>query len=235
MTETLLENTKTTIKDFPLSERPREKLISLGPKELSNSELLAVIIRTGTGNETAIDIASKLLNQDKRGISYLANASVEDLKKIKGIGSCKAAQIIAAIELGKRIKKRDLYDNIKVTKPDIIADLVMDSMKHLEKEHFDVAILDTKNQIISIDNVSIGTLNSSIVHPRDVFNLAIKKSANAIILIHNHPSGDPTPSKEDISITNRLVESGEIVGIKVLDHIIIGYERFLSLKEEKLM
>ena len=234
MTETLITN-RTRIKDFPISERPTEKLISMGPSVLSNSELLAVIIRTGTGEDTAIDLASKLLNQDNRGISYLANASVDDLKSVKGIGRCKAAQIIAAIELGKRIKRQGIHDNIKVNRPEIIANLVMDTMKHLEKEHFDIAILDTKNQIISIDNVSIGTLNSSIVHPRDVFNIAIKKSANALILIHNHPSGDPTPSKEDISITNRLIETGEIVGIKVLDHIIIGNERFLSMKEEKLM
>lgn len=235
MTETIIENKNITIKDFPKSERPTEKLISTGSSVLSNSELLAVIIRTGTGRETAIDLARKLLNQDNRGIAYLANASIDDLTKVKGIGACKAAQIMAAIELGKRIKRQGLYENIKVTSPEAIANLVMDSMKHLEKEHFDVAILDTKNGIISIDNISIGTLNSSIVHPRDVFNIAIKKSANALILIHNHPSGDPTPSKEDISITNRLIESGEIIGIKVLDHIIIGNDRFLSMKEEKLM
>lgn len=235
MTETIIENKNITIKEFPKSERPTEKLISTGPSVLSNSELLAVIIRTGTGKDTAIDLATKLLNQDNRGIAYLANASVDDLTKVKGIGDCKAAQIMAAIELGKRIKRQGLHNNIKVSSPEVIANLVMDSMKHLEKEHFDVAILDTKNQIISIDNISIGTLNSSIVHPRDVFNIAIKKSANALILIHNHPSGDPTPSKEDISITNRLIESGEIVGIKVLDHIIIGNDRFLSMKEEKLM
>lgn len=235
MTDLIIENKNITLKDFPISERPTEKLLSMGPSVLSNSELIAVIIRIGSGNDTAIDLASKLLNQDNRGIAYLANASVLDLTRVKGIGDCKAAQIMAAIELGKRIKRQALHNNIKVSSPEVIANLVMDSMKHLEKEHFDVAILDTKNQIISIDNISIGTLNSSIVHPRDVFNIAIKKSANAIILIHNHPSGDPTPSKEDISITNRLIESGEIIGIKVLDHIIIGNDRFLSMKEEKLM
>ncbi|MGM0395487.1 MAG: RadC family protein [Bacillota bacterium] len=224
-----------TIKDLPLSERPREKLLSMGPGALSNSELLAVIIRTGTGSESAIEVSRRMLSLDSRGISYLGDASISDLTEIRGIGECKAAQILAAIELGKRIKRISPYDNVRVTSPDVVANIVMEDMKMLQKEHFNIAILDTKNQIISIENISIGTLNASIVHPRDVFKAAIKKNANSVILLHNHPSGDIVPSNEDINITKRLIEAGNIIGIKVLDHIIIGNDVFLSMKEKNLM
>ncbi|WP_422486251.1 RadC family protein [Gudongella sp. DL1XJH-153] len=224
-----------TIKDLPLSERPQEKLLAMGPGALSNSELLAVIIRTGTGSETAIEVSRRMLSIDNRGIAFLGDASIGDLTGIKGIGECKAAQIMAAIELGKRMKRLTPYDKVRVTSPDVVANLVMEDMKLLHKEHFNIAILDTKNQIISIDNISIGTLNASIVHPRDVFNVAIKKNANSVILLHNHPSGDVVPSNEDINITKRLIEAGNIIGIKVLDHIIIGNDVFLSMKEKNLM
>ena len=136
------------------------------------------------------------------------------------------------IEIGKRLNRIGPHDRIKVTSPAIIADIVMDEMRYLTKEHFRIAILDTKNQILSIENISIGTLNASIVHPRDVFKIAIKRNANSIILIHNHPSGDTTPSNEDINITNRLIDAGNLVGIKVLDHIIIGDNKYLSFKEK---
>lgn len=235
-----MEMTKTklsryTIKDLPLSERPREKLLAIGPGGLSNAELLAVIIRTGTGNETAIEVSRRIISMDTRGISFLGDAHVEDLTEVKGIGKCKAAQILAAIELGKRIKRVTPFDKTRVTSPEIIANVVMEDMKPLQKEHFNIAILDTKNQIIGIENISIGTLNASIVHPRDVFKVAIKKNANSIILIHNHPSGDPAPSNEDINITKRLIEAGNIIGIKVIDHIIVGNDVFLSMKEKNLM
>ena len=172
---------------------------------------------------------------DSRGVAFLADASIGDLTDIKGIGNCKAAQIMAALELGKRMKRLNPYDKIRVTSPDVVVNLVMEDMKLLQKEHFNIAILDTKNQIISIENISIGTLNASIVHPRDVFNAAIKKNANSVILLHNHPSGDVNPSNEDISITKRLIEAGNIIGIKVLDHIIIGNDVFLSMKETNFM
>lgn len=224
-----------TIKEMPISERPQEKLMTLGTSSLSNAELMAVIIRTGQGNDTAIELSRRVLNKDKRGIGYLADASVKDLTEIKGIGDCKASQILAAIELGKRIKRIGVFHNVRVTSPDVIANMVMDEMKFLQKEHFNIVILDTKNQIISIENISIGTLNASIVHPRDVYKAAIQKNGNAIILLHNHPSGDVTPSGEDINITKRLVEAGNLIGIKVLDHLIIGNDVFLSMKEKNLM
>ncbi|HMM69041.1 RadC family protein [Gudongella oleilytica] len=224
-----------TIKDLPKSERPREKLLAHGPDALSNAELLAVIIRTGTGSETAIEVSTRLLGMDNRGIRHLMDASINDLTKIKGIGECKAAQIIAAIELGRRIKRIGYYDKVRVTSPEIVAEVLMDEMSSLYKEHFRTVILDTKNQIICIENISIGTLNASIVHPRDVFKAAIKNNGNSVILVHNHPSGDTTPSVEDINITKRLVEGGNLMGIKVLDHLIVGNGTYLSMKEKNLM
>ncbi|MBU5455446.1 DNA repair protein RadC [Caproiciproducens sp. MSJ-32] len=224
-----------TIKDLPLNERPREKLYKYGVKSLSNAELIAVIIRTGHREDTAIDLANRILSMDKSGISYLSHVTVEELTTIKGIGNCKAGQIIAAIELGKRISRYGGEDKIKVDSPIVLVQLLMEEMRYLKKEYFKIAILDTKNQIISIENISIGNLNASIVHPREVFNIAIKRNANSIILIHNHPSGDPTPSEEDINITHRLIDAGNIIGIKVLDHIIFGDNKYVSFKQRNII
>ena len=224
-----------TIKDLPLSERPREKLISYGVEALSNAELLALIIKSGNFEETAVEVAQKILSRDNRGIAYLADVSLEELMEVKGIGEGKASQILAAIEIGKRLNRIGPQDKIKISSPMVLVNLLMDEMRYLCKEHFKIAILDTKNQILAIENISIGTLNASIVHPRDVFKIAIKRNANSLILIHNHPSGDPNPSNEDISITNRLVDAGNLIGIKVLDHIIIGDNKYISFKEKNLV
>lgn len=224
-----------TIKDLPEMERPREKLIRYGPESLSNSELIAILIRTGSKNETSIDLGEKVLALDKRGLSYLRDCTIEELTQIKGIGNSKASQILAAIEIGKRVSYEVGVSKMNITSPKSIANIFMDDMRYLQKEHFRVILLDTKNQIISIEEISIGTLNASIVHPRDVFKVGIKKNANSMILLHNHPSGDPYPSQEDINVTDRLTEVGKLVGIKVLDHIIIGDNRYISFKEEKLV
>lgn len=224
-----------TLKELPVSERPREKLINYGAERLSNAELLALIIRTGHKDDTAIDVANRILSIDEKGLTHLTNISVKELTSVKGIGPCKACQILASVEIGKRIKRWSAEEKIKVTSPDILVNLISDEMRYLNKEHFNIAILDTKNQIIAIENISIGTLNASIVHPRDVFYAAINRSANSIILIHNHPSGDPSPSDEDLNITQRLVEVGDLIGIKVLDHIIIGDNRYISFKEKNLI
>ena len=224
-----------TIKDLPLNERPREKLLKNGVSSLSNAELIAVIIRTGYLEDTAIDLANKILSMDSLGIGFLSNATVEELTSIKGVGQCKAAQIVSAIELGKRISIYGAKPNLKVDSPFVVADILMEDMRYLNKEYFKVILLNTKNQIISIEEISVGNLNSSIVHPREVFNIAIRRSANSIILVHNHPSGDPTPSREDINVTHRLVDAGNIIGIKVLDHIIIGDNDYISLKQKNLI
>lgn len=224
-----------TIKELPTTERPREKLYKYGPEALSNEELIAIIIRTGSMNDSAVDLARKVLSRDNRGLVHLRDTTLEELTQTKGIGECKAAQILAAIEIGKRINFREAFEKVKIKEPGTIANLFMDEMRYLQKEHFRIILLDTKNQIIRIDEISVGTLNASIVHPRDVFKAAIKRNSNSIILIHNHPSGDPTPSNEDINITNRLVDAGNLIGIKVLDHIIIGDNRYVSFKEKNLI
>lgn len=235
MEEIVSVEKRYTIKELPITERPREKLCNYGPESLSNEELLAIIIRTGNSKDTAIDLARKVLSKDKRGLVHLRDTTLQDLVDIKGVGECKASQILAAIELGKRINYINALSKVKITEPATIANLFMDEMRYLQKEHFRIVLLDTKNQILSTEEISIGTLNASIVHPRDVFRAAIKRNANSMILIHNHPSGDPTPSGEDISISNRLINVGDLVGIKVLDHIIIGDNRYTSLKERNLI
>lgn len=231
----ILNENSYTIKDLPISERPREKMYSQGVHALSNAELLAVIIGSGSKGDTAIDLARRILSLDNRGIALLSDVSLEELIELKGIGLSKACQVLAAIEIGKRLNKVGPYDKVRITNPSIVADILMDEMRYLNKEYFKIAILDTKNQILSIENISVGTLNASIVHPRDVFKVAIKRNANSIILIHNHPSGDTKPSGEDISITNRLIDAGNLLGIRVLDHIIIGDNTFLSFKEKNLI
>jgi len=219
-----------TIKDLPTDERPREKLYKYGTKYLSNSELLAILIRTGSKAKTALEVSQNLLALDKMGLAYLSQCSVDELSTIEGIGKCKASQILAAIEIGKRISVHN-NEVVKINSPLDVVNLLMEELKFKKREYFKIIMLNTKNVIITIENISIGSLNSSIVHPREVFKEAIKRSSASIILVHNHPSGDPTPSKEDISITNRLIECGEIIGIKVLDHIVIGYNKYTSLKE----
>ncbi|WMM23559.1 DNA repair protein RadC [Tissierella sp. MB52-C2] len=226
---------KYTIKELPMTERPREKLYSHGPSALSNEELLAIIIRTGNKKDSAIDLARKILSRDNRGLVYLRDTTLQELMETKGVGECKAAQILAAIELGKRLNYKEALNKVRINEPSTIANLYMDEMRYLQKEHFRIVLLDTKNQIIVTEEISVGTLNASIVHPRDVFKAAIKRNSNAMILIHNHPSGDPTPSNEDMNITNRLIDAGNLIGIKVLDHIIIGDNRYISFKEKNLI
>lgn len=229
------ENFNYTIKDLPIDERPREKMYKYGARALSNSELLAIIIRTGSRKSTALELSQRLLALDKMGLAYLSECSLQELTSIEGIGKCKASQILAAIELGRRISNSNGKNTVRITSPLDVSNLLMEEMRYLKKEYFKIIMLDTKNKIIAIENISIGSLNSSIVHPREVFKEAIKRSSASIILVHNHPSGDPTQSKEDISITKRLVESGDILGIKVLDHIILGDNRYTSLKERDII
>lgn len=223
-----------TLKDLPLEERPREKLYKYGVEKLSNSELLAIIIRTGSKEKTALEVSQNLLALDKMGLAFISQCTIDELSKVEGIGKCKAAQILAAFEIGKRASNYN-NDYVKINSPKDVVNLLMESLKNNKREHFKILLLNTKNVVISIEDISIGSLNSSIVHPREVFKKAIKRSSASVILVHNHPSGDPTPSKEDIKVTRRLIESGEILGIKVLDHIIIGYNKYTSLKELDLI
>lgn len=224
------------IKELPIGERPYEKLEAIGAEHLSNAELLAVIIKTGTKAYTAVELAQHVLRLSHDGrISSLNNLSIEQLKKIKGIGRVKAIQIKAALELSKRVATSDGVFHHSVKSANDVVNLMMEELRYLKKEIFKALLLDTKNQIIKVTDISMGSLNSSIVHPREVFSEAIKYGTNSIIFVHNHPSGDPTASAEDIQTTQRLENAGNILGIKVLDHIIIGDGRFFSFKEKGLV
>jgi DNA repair protein RadC len=224
-----------TIKQIPKQERPREKLIKFGPQALTNSELMAIVLRVGSNKDTAITLSQKILNYEDRGLKNIATPDAELLLGFHGISHAKAAQLMAAVELGKRVSRLDYDDRFKVTSPQDIANYLMEDMRYLKKEHFKIIILDTKNKVLDVCTISIGSLNSSIVHPREVFHEAVKKSAASILLVHNHPSGETQPSREDINITKRLIEAGELMGIKVLDHIIIGDGVYLSFKEENII
>ncbi|WP_090438966.1 RadC family protein [Natronincola peptidivorans] len=220
---------------MPPCERPREKLLANGVNALSNTELLAILLSTGTKEMSAIDLAKNIICSSKEGIRFFADCTMEELRSINGVGMAKASQIIAAVELGKRIALTTKANNYKIKSPDDVSLLVMEEMRYLKKEYFNIILLNTKNEVIDIENISIGSLNSSIVHPREVFIRAIKRTSSSIILVHNHPSGDPTPSPEDVNITKRLVESGKLIGIEVLDHIIIGDNIYSSLKEKNMI
>ncbi|ODS37812.1 MAG: hypothetical protein A7316_08985 [Candidatus Altiarchaeales archaeon WOR_SM1_86-2] len=222
---------KVRIKDMPEDERPRERLIKYGPKHLSTAELLAIILRVGTHEMNAVDFAKELL--DKYNLPSLAKSNVIELRKTLGVGDAKACQIIACFELGRRLLTYESKPPIKTAQD--VADLFMPELQYLKKENFKGVYLDSKNRVIWDETISIGTLNASIVHPREVFSTALVKSANAIILVHNHPSGDPTPSSDDIEITKKMIDAGKLMDIEVLDHIIIGEGEYVSLKERELI
>jgi DNA repair protein RadC len=226
---------KYTIMEIPKDERPREKLLKYGAKSLTNSELIGILLRVGSNKDTAITLGQKILKENEKGLLNLVNASPDSLNKFHGVSNAKAATILAAVELGKRISSTKASESFKITSPQDVSALVMEDMRYYKKEYFKIILLDTKNKVIDIITISIGSLNSSIVHPREVFLEAVKKSSASIILLHNHPSGEVQPSREDINITQRLIEAGDIMGIKVLDHIIIGDGTYLSFKEENII
>lgn len=226
-------NSSMTIQDMTLEERPREKMILNGAGSLTDAELLAILIRTGTKQFNAIQLGKAIIEKADN-IRYLQNITIEELESINGIGKTKAVQIKAALELGNRIAsyKPAKY---KIKNPWDIYKYYMESLRYQYKEIFKVVLLNTKNEIITDVDISMGTLNSSLVHPREVFREAIRRSSNKIILLHNHPSGNAEPSKEDKSVTNRLKECGELIGIEVIDHIIIGDGIYFSFKENMLI
>ena len=218
------------IKDLPKIERPREKLEKYGPEKLSNSELLAILLGTGTKGVNVVELANKILkkfNGDK-----ISKANVGELKNTFGLGTAKACEIVACFELGKRLlngKKAVLL----LSPQDVWNELK--DIRDNKKEHFVIFFLDTRNQEIKREIISVGTLNSSLVHPREVFEPAVKHLASHVIIAHNHPSGSSDPSEEDLNITKRLVESGKLLGIEVLDHIVVTPAGYFSFKEKKLI
>ncbi len=221
---------KLRIKDFPLEERPRERLVRKGSGSLSDAELLAVVIRTGNKKENVLDLSKRVIK--KYDLKVLSRARVGSLKKTFGVGEAKACQIIACFELGRRMScfKREKKDVANSAKD--IARILMPQLSGLKKEHFLGLFLDSRKRIIGQETIFIGSLDCSVIHPREIFKIALAESAAAMILVHNHPSGDPSPSEEDIEVSEQIVGAGNILGIQVLDHIIIGDNRFVSLKEE---
>ena len=220
------------LRDLPEEERPREKLIRQGAASLSDTELLAILLRTGTSSVSVLHLAEEVLAkyQDK-GLVSIMNISPQEIASVHGVGLAKAATIVAAVELGRRLSTRAAQKQEKIEGPEDVARYASPLLRFEQKEHFLVMLLDVRNRVLAMPTISIGSLTASVAHPREIFREAIRYSAANLILIHNHPSGDPTPSGEDVRITKQMMKAGEIMGIPVLDHVIIAGDGFLSLKE----
>lgn len=228
------ESVHLTIKQLPPELRPRERLIQFGAGSLSNAELLAIVLGTGTKNKTTVQLSEKLLSHFQT-LGSLGKSTIEELCGIGGIGKVKATKVLAALELGRRAGMASPSERFTINSPEDVARLLMPDMRYLDREHFKALILNTKHQVLRSVDISIGSLNSSVVHPRELYKMVIRHNGAAVIVAHNHPSGDPTPSSEDIAVTKRLTEAGQVLGIDLLDHIILGDGRFVSLKEYSLM
>ena len=225
-----------TVKELPITEKPYEKCIKKGAEFLSDSELLAVIIRTGSQGIKSTDLANSILKEwgESKGLSGLFDLSINRLKKIKGIGDVKAVQIKCICELSKRISKSQASNNLYMNSPQTIAAYYMEELRHEQQEQLVIAMFNTKNALIADKVISKGTVDCSIISPREIFIEALKREAVNLVIIHNHPSGDVTPSKEDLHTTKRLKECGALIGISVIDHIIIGDNKYLSFNERGL-
>jgi len=224
-----MQEYKVRILDMQKEERPRERLLKSGAASLADSELLAIILRTGTKQENVINLSQRLLSM--YNLKQLSQTNIASLTQIHGIKESKAAQIAACFEIARRLETFSEETKQKINSPEDVYRRIYPRMREQKKEMFIELCLDTKNQIIKEETISIGSLNANIVHPREVFKMALAESAAHIIVVHNHPSGDPTPSREDIEITKKLAETGKIMGIDVLDHVIIGDGRHFSMKE----
>lgn len=222
------------IKELNFEERPYEKCERFGAEHLTDAELLAILLRTGTKGENSLELAKKILYQscEKRGLISIHNWSLEQLMKIKGIGRVKAIQILCLSELAKRLAKETAEKQLDFHTPRTIAQYYMEDLRHKKQEHMKLLMLNTKSRLISEKEISVGTVNAAIISPREIFIEALQKNAVYIILLHNHPSGDPTPSMEDVQLTIQMKEAGELIGIELLDHIIIGDNCYTSLKEK---
>jgi len=221
------------IRDMPQDERPRERLMRLGARVMSNTELLAIMMRTGVGGENVLRLAERLLAHFG-GLTGIARASLAELRTVNGIGPAKAVEIKAALELGRRLMASAPEERPRVTSPADAANLLMSEMMLLEQEHLRTVLLDTRNHVLRISTVYKGSLNTSVVRIGELFREAIKDNAAAMIVAHNHPSGDPSPSPEDVHVTRQIRQAGALLDIELLDHIIIGRQRYVSLKERGL-
>lgn len=226
-----------TTKELPESERPYEKCERFGASALSDAELLAVIIRSGTKHERASELAARILalpgtRPGLKGLNYL---SLKELRKIRGIGRVKAIQLLCVVELARRMAQAKGEELLKLSAPETVAGYYMEQLRHLTREESVVLFLDARNRRIADQVIATGTVNASIMAPREIFLAALEQGAVGIILIHNHPSGDPEPSKEDIAVTSRIRDAGNLIGIRLMDHIIIGDNTYMSFKEEGLL
>jgi DNA repair protein RadC len=222
------------IKEWPEDERPREKLMRRGAHVLADAELLAILIRTGTGKQSALDLARQMV-KDGKNLRGLAGKSAVELMRMKGIGPAKAVELLAAFEIGRRIQGMKEDEKVIVRSPEDVARMMIPRLRDLRKEEFYVLVLDSKNGLKHESNLSTGTLNASLVHPREVYKVAIDHDGAAIIVLHNHPSGNPEPSKEDIEITRQLAEAGRIIGIPLHDHLIVAGDGYTSFAERGLL
>ncbi|MBI4928658.1 MAG: DNA repair protein RadC [Anaerolineae bacterium] len=221
------------ITDIEETDRPRERLAELGAQSLSNAELIAILLRVGVPGENAVQVGQRLLN-DLGGLYGLHRASFNEICSQYGVGMAKAAQIKAAIELGRRLAIQEPEERAAIHHPGDAAELVRYEMSALNQEHLRTILLDTRNRVITIEKVYVGSLNSSTVRVGELFKAAIQRSAASLIMVHNHPSGDPTPSPEDVALTRSVVQAGKLMDIEVLDHLVIGHNRYISLKERGL-
>lgn len=228
---------KRNLKGLPEEERPYEKCLKYGCQALSDAELLAVIIRTGSVGHTSVDLARKVLSLtgESRRITGIASLSVAELTAIRGIGKVKAIQIQCVAELSRRIAKTRAREGLSFREPSSIADYYMEDLRHEERENCILMMLNTRNRLLGEKRLFVGTVNASLISTREIFLEALRNQAVYIILVHNHPSGDPTPSREDLLLTQRVKEAGTLIGIELLDHIIIGDRSYTSLREEKFM
>ncbi len=231
--ENSLRMTHPAIRDFPSGERPRERLASYGAGHLSNSELLAILLRTGLEGENVLVMASRLL-AEFGGLSGLSRITFDEMCDSRGISNAKACQILAGIELGRRVASLTPEDRVTITSPSDFATLFMAEMSSLDREHLRVATLSTRNQVIGIEDLYSGSVNAALIRPAEVFATAVRRNAPQIAIVHNHPSGDPTPSAEDVAITKTLVAAGKLLDIEVVDHIVIGQGKYVSMREKKL-
>lgn len=223
------------VKELPSDDRPREKLVLRGPHNLSDAELIAILLRTGTKGNSVLSIAQQIIKKEGNLVN-LASRSLDSLTKEAGIGKDKAATLLAAFEISRRIESQSKFiSNKKITSPGDIAGIFIPLLRDEVKEKFIIVCLNSANKVIKHETISIGNLNSSVVHPREIFKVAIESSSASIILIHNHPSGNPEPSNEDISITKKIVEAGKIIDIPVFDHIIIAGKTFTSFVQRRLI
>jgi DNA repair protein RadC len=221
------------IKDLPQTERPRERLKNYGAASLSNVELIAILLRTGVEGESVLEMTTRLLASYK-GLDGIARASFGELCREKGVSEAKACQLLAALELGRRLVSLEPEERPIVRTPQDVANLLMGEMVFLEQEHLRVVLLNVRNQVMGVNEVNVGNVSGAVVRVAEVFRPAVRENCSSIILVHNHPSGDPTPSAEDIRVTEQVAEGGRLMDIELLDHIVLGRHKFVSLKERGL-